>query len=410
MVFTIVAFILGLLTWACAFFKICLFFLILYCIIKGIQEEKLLNPYILFLLCPISLFIYKKMGYAYMLELTPRTYVLAISNMLGFITALNYTRSFTNENNCIGVGNSYPDYRKHSFWLISIGTLSVLYTVFTGQYHPLSAILSMFPVMALSCAFCSQDKKLIVVVLCLFILPSFWYASKMGVLTVVLSLAIFYEKKAIKTTKQRRKLVALSVVALLIMVWSFSYANKERGRYDSTKGLEYYKRDGRVTWNYSASLFMPYMYACTPWTNLQYVTETQDTRTYGLWLLKPFFGYAQLDDFFKEEYTLRPYSSFNTFTFIAVQFKDFGYIGSIFVSFLLGIFVKKIYTRYLISLSPLDIACYVLVIQAELEMFFSNHFFSQSYPFTIVIITEIYKRLFCSPDAVQIESNETLMT
>lgn len=403
MAFGIAAFILGLLTWECIFLKVCLVFLVLYCISKGMKEEKLLNPYILFLLCPISLLIYRKVGIAYMLDLTPKTYILAISNMIGFIAALNVTRPFTNENNCIGVGDAYPDYRKHSFWLIMIGTLSILYTVFTGKYHPLSAILSMLPVMALSCAFCSQDKNLIMAVLCLFILPSFWFASKTGVLTVVLSLAIFYEKQAIRTIKQRRKIVALSVVAILVMVWSFSYANKERGEYDSTEGLEYYKRDGRVKWNYNASLFMPYMYACTPWANLQYVTETQDTRTYGLWFVKPFLGYAQLDDFFQEEYKLKPYSSFNTFTFIAVQFKDFGYVGSILISFLLGIFVKKIYTRYLISLSPLDIACYVMVIQAELEMFFSNHFFSQSYPFTIVIITEIYKRLFCFSYDIQLD-------
>ena len=41
--------------------------------------------------------------------------------------------------------------------------------------------------------------------------------------------------------------------------------------------------------------------------------------------------------------------------------------------------------------------------QAVVEMFFSNHFFTQSYPFTIVIIMGIYKLLFCKKYDVEIE-------
>ena len=133
------------------------------------------------------------------------------------------------------------------------------------------------------------------------------------------------------------------------------------------------------------------MYLVTPWNNLQYVMETQNTRTYGLWTLKPLLGYLQLDDRFKPFYSMSTYSSFNTFTYIAVQFKDFGLVGSVLGSAILGTFVGYIYKKKLLnSVSPFDNACYAITAVAVFEMFFSNHFFKESYPFTIVIIMWIY--------------------
>ena len=134
------------------------------------------------------------------------------------------------------------------------------------------------------------------------------------------------------------------------------------------------------------------MYLETPWVNLQYVTETQDNRTYGMWALKPLLGYLGLRD--DEDYKLEPYSSFNTFTFISCQFKDFGYYGSVLLSLFLGFFVKKMYSLSMRSNSPFYLGAFVLVALATLEMFFSNHFFMQSYPFTIFIMMWLYQKVF----------------
>lgn len=150
---------------------------------------------------------------------------------------------------------------------------------------------------------------------------------------------------------------------------------------------------GNVKWTGLTSFFMPYMYLETPWTNLQYVMQTQDTRTYGLWLIKPILNYLQLDGFFENMYQLIPMSSFNTYSFIACNFKDFGFWGSIIPSLILGGYVKWVYSRACQTTDPLDVACYVYVAQAVLEMFFSNHFFQQAYPLTCVLLIGIYKYL-----------------
>lgn len=184
-------------------------------------------------------------------------------------------------------------------------------------------------------------------------------------------------------------------MSILIMIFSFSFANKERGKYDSVSGLSNYENNG-VEWSGNASLFLPYMYFTTPWTNLQYVVETNQ-RNSAFLVLKPILGYVGLDEYFgidDSEKIFEPYSSFNTYTFIACHFSDFGKWFSILPTLFLGWYIKKIYTRYLLSQSPLDTSVYCLVALATTDMFFSNHFFLQSYPFTIFIEMELIKMFY----------------
>ena len=140
--------------------------------------------------------------------------------------------------------------------------------------------------------------------------------------------------------------------------------------------------------------------------NLQYVMETQDTRTYGLWMAKPLLGYLQVSNTLEPNYKIIPYSSFNTCAYMTYGFKDFGYWLSVLMSIFLGYFVKRVYSRYRMSRSPYDVAAYILVAQATLEMFFSNHFFTQSYPFTIVILMAAIKWIMRQRNALpELESN-----
>ena len=192
----------------------------------------------------------------------------------------------------------------------------------------------------------------------------------------------------------------LTIPAVVFMVFTFSFANKGEDKVE----LSYYEKKG-VEWNTLEQYFMPYMYLTNGWTNLQYVTETQNTRTYGLWTIAPILGYTGLKERFSKELYLESYSSFNTFAYVTCAFKDFGYWLSIIMSVILGFFVKKIYSRYLMSRSPFDVACYVLTAIATLEMFFSNHFFMQSYPFTIVILMELYKKFIIQKKQIEIEAD-----
>lgn len=354
----------------------------LLCLILSKAERYTVNPMILFLITPISLFIYMNLGDVYMVTLTAETWIIAIINMFAFVIAYKVTPCYISHCSCIS-NTSRNALAKQAilFYLISL----------LGYVIPfLQSILWIFAIPSIVCALKSKKKAMKAFVVFIFLITAFGMASKSMMLTYCITFIICYEKYYV-TDERKRKWVKWGLgLGVFFMIFAFSFANKDRGNYDADEGVEMYTDRG-MKWEYSASLFMPYMYITNGWTNLQYVMETQNERTYGLWTLKPLLGYVQLKDNFEKNYDITTYSSFNTCAYMTYGFKDFGYWGSVIMSLFLGFFVKRVYSRYRMSRSPYDIASYILVAQATLELFFSNHFFTQSYPFTIVILMYIVK-------------------
>lgn len=366
--------------------RICVASLLFLCLYYGKKEPKLINPYFLFALTPLSLLVYYNIGDTYMLNLTHRTWVLAIINITSFIVTLKLTRGFAKKSNCISVN------KKDS---TTLGFL--FFILFSFQYilPDLSSILWILGVAGIATLLKNKNKKSLIISVLFVVVVSLSASSKMSMLCYSLTFLICLEKYYGLLNKKSKWTGPLLALAIAFMIFSFSFANNSRGRYNAADGLASYTSQG-VEWTGAASLFLPYMYFTTPWTNLQYVTETQQQKTYGLLAIKPLLGYVGLDSMFgidDSEQIFEPYSSFNTYTFIACHFKDFGLWLSIISTIFLAWYVKKIYTRYLISKSPFDVCVYVFVSLATAEMFFSNHFFLQSYPFTILIEMEIVKLL-----------------
>lgn len=359
--------------------------LLILCVIirHGIKEESPVNPYFLFALTPITLLIYVNIGDTYMTDLTHRTWLLGIINMSVFVIALLLTKP-VKEKSSYNIKQTTSSLTFHTVILFAIS--------FLGNLIPaLESVFWICAVPAMVCAILSKKVGLFVLAgIYLLISFSSGSISKLFMLMLAMTFLVSYDKYYAVTKKSKRSVFLVMIAGVLLMLVAFSFANKDRGNYDADEGVSRYSAQG-ITWTGAARLFMPYMYLTNSWTNLQYVTETQDTRTYGLWLAKPILGYLQIDDSLGPVYSLDSYSSFNTFGFITCGFKDFGYWLSVLSAIFLGFFVRKIYSRYLISRSPFDTACYVLVGLATLEMFFSNHFFMQSYPFTVVIIMWLYK-------------------
>lgn len=352
------------------------------CILLGRKETSFMNPYYFFSLTPLSLLLYFNLGSFYMQDLSHETYLLAIINMSGFVFALNFTKGYKKVISSLGTSSS-RDLVVHSviLYLLSLGASFIPF---------LSSVLWVFSIPAIACAVKSKKKIMLIFVALIIGSSMFGETSKMSVLLNVLTLLITYEKYYNVKVKQKFKIFLYTILGIFFMIYSFSFAIKDNEYMDAAEGVEYYSQNG-VDWSLNATLFMPYMYLTTAWSNLQYVTQTQIEKTNGLWTFKPLLGYVQLDDSFEKDYELNAYSSFNTFTYIVCAYKDFGYWGSVVMSLFLGFFVKKIYSRYKVSESPFDVAIYVCTSLAVVEMFFSNHFFMQSYPFTIVIIMVIYK-------------------
>lgn len=381
--FTIVLSVLSQTIWL---YRVSAILIFLLCLCLSKKEKSILNPYLLFSVTPISILIYHNFGDLYMVDLTPETWGIAIINMYVFVFSLWKIPEFRKVR--------WESFKRRSLVLQSFVfyMLSLLAVVIA----PLASILWMFAIVAFVCALKTRNRMMLLFAIAIFLISAFGMTSKSAMLTYSMAFLICYEKFYAKTDREKKRIKWLILGGVCFMIFSFSFANKDRGDYNADEGLENYSKRG-IEWEYDSNLFMPYMYLTNGWTNLQHVMETQDERTYGLWMVKPILGYLQVEDEFKREYKLQPYSTFNTYTYITCGFKDFGYWLSIIMSAFLGFFVKKVYSRYTLSESPYDVACYVLVAQATLEMFFSNHFFTLSYPFTIVILIFIV-RLFVKGD------------
>jgi hypothetical protein len=365
--------------------KIAVFIFFVSLLLLGVKEKTFLNPYYLFVFTPFSLLIYFNVIDLYMVDLTHKTYLLVLINMMAFIAALTLGPFFK-----VDKKKGYGEHSKRSLRLITFVLFGLSFIGFLVPFF--YSIFWLLSIPAIVFAMKTKEKKMILVVLIYILLIASIKLSKTAVLLYILTFLISLEKFYSFYGKQAIRLKIFTGFGIFFLIFAFSFANKERGDYDADEGLEYFTRQGGE-WQYDSAFFLPYMYLATPWTNLQYVTESQDTRTYGLWTLKPLINYFQIDEDFEKEYTLVPYSSFNTFTFVAVGFKDFGYWFSTLASLILGFFVKKVYCRFLVSQSPFDTATYVIFSLATLEMFFSNHFYMVSYPFTMLIVMWISK--FC---------------
>ena len=126
----------------------------------------------------------------------------------------------------------------------------------------------------------------------------------------------------------------------------------------------------------SAFLLRPYLSMTTEWTNLNYVLRTQPDLTYGMWFLRPIFNILQINTEKMTVYKLNPKSDYyNTFGFLTIQVKDFGYAGAILLTFFEGLLAGWSYKRYREDQNNLfEVIRYTFVTRAVLEMFFSNHF------------------------------------
>lgn len=381
-VLTIFFFLLSLVTGFIFLSRITTILILCLCLSVGRLDNVLFNPMLLFSITPLSLLIYVNLGDAYMVDLKNTTWLLAIMNMYVFIIVYFFTTSASkSEYSTDQFDNQSLQIQAIVFYLISL--LGIIIPA-------ISSIVWMFSVLSMVCALKSKKKGMLFFVLFIFLMTAFGTTSKSTMLTYCITFIVCLEKYYVNNERKRKMLRFFLGLCCVFMILSFSFANKDRGNYDAKESVEIYKSRG-MNWNYSEGLFMPYMYITNGWTNLQYVIETQNERTYGLWSIKPILGYLQINNSIEEKYEMTSYSTFNTFAYMTYGFKDFGYVLSVLMSVFLAVFVKKVYSMYLISESQYDVTSYILVAQATLEMFFSNHFFTQSYPFTVIILMVFVK-------------------
>lgn len=381
-------------------------------IFNAITQEKIINPFTLYLLLPISLFLYdQNVSTHYLVKLTQDTYNIAFYNMimyfLGLLLMLHLNVKLSPRAWSYGEDLTQGGHARIALKMLMLGMIPSILTLLMGISAitnmntlrviyggiPLASVLSLLLYPGLLFTFKSNNKQVIFIAIICALINLYTSFSKstltMLCMTILISIYVWAQKDY-----RRKKWLSTAVVAIVVIGFiSFEVYNNIRFEYNLN---DYFDELGYVG-NISNSLFLPYMYITSPWSNVQNFLETTTEFTHGLWILKPFLGYAQLDSFFLQAYELVPrFSAFNTYTYISVFFLDFGVIGSGICSFFLAMYTMYLYRMFLLySESPLIQGVYALNVYAMFMMFFNNHFLQLSYPITIVLITWVINR-FCN--------------
>lgn len=379
-------------------FKLLALLLFFVCIYLGLRERYPFNPYFFFSLTPLSLALYEyKFSTYYLDRLDSYTYAVALCGIAAFIFGLSLIKRSFKAYVCHRDGS-----RAESLFypLLVLGMLPVVYGVlrapgvllsgdFIGMSEytglmPMSSILMFCRFPALALAFKSRRKGRSIVALGCCAIALLLSFNKTNLIFLVFTLLLSIHRYCLMSSRSRNVFRLLCIAAALGLVASVTFYDDVRGDFDSTAALV-----SRGSSGLPEFLMLPYMYLECSWTNLQYVIDTQPVHTFGLWLLRPLLFYFRVDGAFDDAYVLIPSSSYNTYTYLTVLWKDFGLIGAIIISFCLGLFVSFVYQKFRHGDSPFLTAAYALNAVAVLEMFFSNHFFYLVYPFTAIIIAQI---------------------
>lgn len=167
---------------------------------------------------------------------------------------------------------------------------------------------------------------------------------------------------------QRRQVDTRSVILVLVLFLVFIIVNDYRDQGRST-GLALIERgliqlDTRLNW-----LVNPYLYLTTPLQNLQQNLLYQPEYTMGARLFYPLIAALQLDSFF--DYGIRLYSgSYNVGTYLVDFYQDFGWVGIVMGSTLLGYLSTASFLQSSAPVHLLLAAMYLYVLAISI---FSNY-------------------------------------
>ena len=373
------------------FDKCIVFFLLVYCWREGKRDGHWYSPY--YLLC-VSLasyiFYVPSIIPGYLTVLSVKTKILVVSCfcmlIIGFVVARRsgIKSIIEKEGNAtsfwplfiIGVIPTVVSYMQSG---LSLNAESRAFVEAKEQFVlPIVGQLMFFLPASIIVACKKNNYFAAVFAVLISLLAAFVTITKMQILIVVIfSLMAFTRfSPPILHGSFFRFLKMLSLVLIpIFMISAFNRNNIIRNDAASASKMDYMEK-GKVDVRYerTASLesaFLNYLYFSTPWANLEYNVKNNKEVGYGrnsFGQFGKFVGLKVASVHKKNRYI------FNTHTFITDYYIDFGYIGAIIASFILGWLIYFCYRRYGLSNAPPFIAFYCLIMNATIMLFFSNHF------------------------------------
>ena len=357
---------------------------------NGRLQDKIYNPFnILCVTCLSYLCYYQPLGGMYLEDICGSTQVLIVLCLFAvFLGMFVVSRKNITP---IDIGN-----RCANFWIVFIvGALPSIVAIYLfGNTLDMSGEEMMETKEKMSIPFLGQfaywlptsiivackknNSKLIVISLIASLYVALVSVTKTGMLMACLFFVIGVTtfKPDIMQHKIALLMKKYAIVWLPVLMLSyFLYNNSIRHEASSSNSMEYLESSGtsvvQGTDNVAQGLFLNYLYFCSPWSNLDYNVRLNHERGYGKNTFGQFAHLLRIDE--KRVSKMNP-TFLNTHTYITDFYIDFGYVGAIIASFILGCLIFFFYKKYGMSNDPLLIGFYVLIAYATFMMFFSNHF------------------------------------
>lgn len=371
--------------------KIMLGIICMICVYQGFRNKFVLNPYFCFILTPFSLMIYNpEVSSRFLTELDDVVYILAICSFLAFLAGLDVYTSRIRSDYSYDNNYKYIGYESEFARIgVFLAVIWILYQVARNVFHisiPFSAII--VQLVYISIAFLLKSGKkyafILVAMMSVYMLMSNFRKTAFLYIFVLVLLTVFNKKDTSRKTMVLGMLAVLVGGCFMIFIayplkMYFSANGSFSGLSGGMSGLVTIMEEESVGYGElggSVFLLRPYLSMTTEWTNLNYVINTQPTSTHGMWFLRPVLNILQVNTESMAVYELLPRSNYyNTFGFLTIQIKDFGYIGAIVFTFFLGLFTGWCYRCFREHQNnTIEITRYVFVSCSVLEMFFSNHF------------------------------------
>jgi hypothetical protein len=369
----------------------------------GGMERSLFNPFYLFSITPLSLMIYNPEISPHFL--TPINFEVGGITFLGlslFILGLYLVKPKPKDAAPNGFENQH-------FWVfLLIGTIPHIIGIMIAGLPiiaqgsvdlqrvayaiPIISQFSIFLPLSIICAFQQKKTYKILLSISLSLFFAIIIVSKFSIL-LSLSFIIFsvvkYGGRHYISSMIRVSFLAMPLI--LILLFSKVYDLRGEQEQSETKWRQQISTEVDFIETYGDFVYLPYLYATSPWSNLAHTIEVQENYTYGLTSIRPFISLLQLDDFYQLDQKPIFQWPMNTHAFIADFYRDFGFIGVMLLSLLLGVFVKRIYLNAESVNDTLHDGLWVVVGFATLMMFFSNHFTSVGYPLTTFVLFAFYR-------------------